>query len=399
MQSDRRQFLKNSLGVSAAVSAAPMIVPRRAWGANDKPAYALIAAGGRGRYLNKVFKKLGAQCVAVCDVYEPYVEMALEDSPDARTYVDYKELLEKEKSADFVILAGPDHHHCPMLLASLAAGKDVYAEKPLSRTLEESQKMIQAVKESQKVVQIGMQRRSAPVIRSAKRLIDDGVLGKLAMVKPMWNWNVSGPIDNSPLPGKLDWQRFLGDAPQRELEPMRFRRWRYFWDYAGGNMTDQGTHLMDVVLWFTNSGPPVSAICNGQVNKMKGAEHPEVFCAVFEFPSFLVTWTLNYCNSYENGWSITFMGDEGTMILDEDGYRVYQEPWALPKNREPIFYAKVAVPIEAHVQNFLDCIKTREQPTCDVESAAKAVAGPHLANIAFQQGRKATLAPDMVTVS
>jgi predicted dehydrogenase len=286
-----------------------------------------------------------------------------------------------------------------MLLASLAAGKDVYAEKPLSRTLEESQKMIQAVKESKKVVQIGMQRRSAPVIRSAKRLIDDGVLGKLAMVKPMWNWNVSGPIDNSPLPGKLDWQRFLGDAPQRELEPMRFRRWRYFWDYAGGNMTDQGTHLMDVVLWFTNSGPPVSAICNGQVNKMKGAEHPEVFCAVFEFPSFLVTWTLNYCNSYENGWSITFMGDEGTMILDEDGYRVYQEPWALPKNREPIFYAKVAVPIEAHVQNFLDCIKTREQPTCDVESAAKAVAGPHLANIAFQQGRKATLAADMVTVS
>jgi predicted dehydrogenase len=399
MQSDRRQFLRNSLGVSAAVSAAPMIVPRRAWGANDKPAYALIAAGGRGRYLNKVFKKLGAQCVAVCDVYEPYVEMALEDSPDARTYVDYKELLEKEKSADFVILAGPDHHHCPMLLASLAAGKDVYAEKPLSRTLEESQKMIQAVKESKKVVQIGMQRRSAPVIRSAKRLIDDGVLGKIAMVKPMWNWNVSGPIDNSPLPGKLDWRRFLGDAPQRELEPMRFRRWRYFWDYAGGNMTDQGTHLMDVVQWFTNSGPPVSAICNGQVNKMKGAEHPEVFCAVFEFPSFLVTWTLNYCNSYENGWSITFMGDEGTMILDEDGYRIYQEPWALPKNREPIFYAKVAVPIEAHVQNFLDCIKTREQPTCDVGSAAKAVAGPHLANIAFQKGRKATLAADMVTVS
>ena len=97
----------------------------------------------------------------------------------------------------------------------------------------------------------------------------------ISLVKPMWNWNIAKPLDNSPLPGKLDWQRFLGSAPVRELEPMRFRSWRYFWDYAGGNMTDQGTHLMDVVQWFTNSGPPLSAIAHGQVVKMTGSEHPE----------------------------------------------------------------------------------------------------------------------------
>lgn len=395
MQFDRRQFLTTSLSASAA----PMFVPRRVWGANDKLSYALIAAGGRGRYVNREFQKLGAQCVAICDVYEPYIEKALEDSPDATTYIDYQELLDKEKSIDFTILAGPDHHHCPMLLASLAAGKDAYAEKPLSKSLAESQTMIQAVKKSDRIVQIGMQRRSAPVIRSAKRLVDDGVLGKLSMVKAVWNWNIARQLDNSRLPGKLDWKRFLGSAPARDLEPMRFRSWRYFWDYAGGNMTDQGTHLMDVVQWFTNSAPPVSAMCNGQVRKMIGAEHPEVFSTIFEFPDFMATWTLNYCNSYDNGWSITFMGDKGTLVLDDGGYSVYQEPWAVPKNRTPIYFAKVSVPLDAHVQNFLDCVKSRQQPNCSVETAAQAVAGPHLANVSLKTGRKVKLASDLVTVS
>ena len=100
---------------------------------------------------------------------------------------------------------------------------------------------------------------------------------------------------------------------------MRFRNWRYFWDYSGGNMTDQGTHLMDVVQWFTNSGTPLSAICYGQVAKMIGSEAPDVFCAVFEYPEFMATWTLNYCNSYDNDWSIQFQGDKGTMIIDQRG--------------------------------------------------------------------------------
>jgi predicted dehydrogenase len=379
---------------AAALVAAPVFIPAEVRGANDRVNYAVIATGGRGRYLNRVFQKLGAHCVAVCDVYEPHLELALKDSPQARTYEDYRSLLDQEKGIDFAILAGPDHHHCPMLLATLAAGKDIYTEKPLSKSLEESAQMVQAVRETKQIVQIGMQRRSADVIRSAKKLVDDGVLGKISMVKPMWNWNIAGPLDNSPLPGKLDWSRFLGPAPQRELEPMRFRKWRYFWDYAGGNMTDQGTHLMDVVQWFTNSGPPESAICYGQVNKMAGSEHPEVFCAVFEYPGFMVTWTLNYCNSYENNWSITFQGDKATLILDEDGYRIYEEPWKDPSNREPVYLVRRPVPLESHAQNFLDCIKSRQEPTCPVEVGASAVAGPHLANIAFLKGRQARLSRD-----
>ncbi|MEN6602495.1 MAG: Gfo/Idh/MocA family oxidoreductase [Bryobacteraceae bacterium] len=390
MKSDRRAFLQQSL------AAAPLFVPRKVWGANDKPAYGVIATGGRGRYLNVEFLKAGAECAALCDVYEPNLEKAKADAPNAKTYADYHELLE-QKGLDFVVLAGPDHHHCPMLLASLKAGKDVYAEKPLSKTLAESKTMIDAVRESKKVVQIGMQRRSAPALYEAKKIIDEGVLGRVTQVKPQWHWNTARPLNNSPLPGKLDWKRFLGSAPNRELEPMRFRYWRYFWDYAGGNMTDQGTHLMDVVLWFMNAQPPQSAIMQGYVAKATGSEHPEVFCSVFEMKDFMVTWELNYCSAYENDWSITFLGDEATLVLDGRGYRIYKEPW--PKNKVPFVEKEAPVPLQAHITNFLECIKTRQDPNCTVEIAARAVSGPHLANLSFRKGRKAMLAPDLVEVT
>lgn len=379
MKQDRRTFL------TGALSAAPLLIPRGAWGANDRLSYGLIGAGGRGRYLNKNFQKLGAQCVAVCDVYEPNLEAGLKDSQGAKGYMDYKELL-AQPGMDAVVIATPDHQHCPNLLAALDARKDVYLEKPMSHSLEESAQMVAAVRKTRQIVQVGMQRRSAEPILKGKELVDGGALGKVTLVKPQWNWNIAKELDNSPLPGKLDWKRFLGPAKDRELQPMRFRRWRYFWDYSGGNMTDQGTHLMDVVQWFTNSKPPKSAICYGQVEKMVGAETPDVFCAVFEYPDFMATWTLNYCNSFENGWSIQFQGDQGTMIIDEAGFRVWKEPWK--DNREPIHKLDAAVPIESHIQNFLDCVKSRKEPNAPVEVGANAVAGPHLANLAFHQGKQ-----------
>jgi predicted dehydrogenase len=370
------------------LTAAPLFVPRSAFGANDRVTYGVIATGGRGRYVAQKFAKVGAQCVALCDVYDENLNLARKDFPEAKTYVEYRDLLQ-QPGIDCVVIASPDHQHYPMLKASIEAKKDVYLEKPLSHSLEESQKMIETVRRSDRIVQVGMQRRSADIIQRAKALIQDGVLGQISMVKPQWNWNIAKPLDNSPLPGKLDWDRFMGPAPKRALEPMRFRKWRYFWDYAGGNMTDQGTHLMDVVQWFTKSGPPQAAIMSGKVVKMKGAEHADVFCAVFEFPEFLVTWTLNYDNAYQDGWSITFMGDKGTMILDDAGFSIYQEPWK--KNVEPYIVAKAPVPVEPHIENFLDCMKTRQQPNCPVEIAAQAVAGPHLANLAFKAGKRVAL--------
>jgi predicted dehydrogenase len=377
MPQDRRQFL------ASALTAAPLFVPRSAWGANDRFAYGLIGSGGRGRYLQGNFQKLGAECVAIAEVYEPNLQNARKTTPDAKPYVDYHDLL-AQPGVDAVVVATPDHQHAPCLFAALDAKK-------------ESQRMIQAVRKTDRIVQVGMQRRSAPAVIEAKRVFDSGILGKVTMAKPMWNWNVSRPLNNSPLPGKLDWQRFLGKAKARDLEPMRFRSWRYFWDYSGGNMTDQGTHLMDVVQWFSGAGFARSAVCFGQAAKNTGSEVPDVFTAVFEYPGLMATWTLNYCNSYDNDWSVMFQGDQGTMLLNTAGYKIWKEPWL--KNPAPVQEMAAPIPIEPHIQNFLDCVKSRQQPNAPVEVGASAVSAPHLANVAFHGDRRAHLSADGSQVS
>jgi predicted dehydrogenase len=386
-------------------AAAPLLASSGMLAANDQPTYGLIATGSRGRGLHGAFQKLGARCLALCDVYEPHLERARQMTPgNVKTYADYHALLDL-KDLDFVVIASPDHHHRPMLEAALAAGKDVYLEKPLSMSLEESQAMIRAVRKTNRVVQIGMQRRSMGFIRQAKKVIDDGRLGPIVMVQAAWNWRFDMPLSNAPLEGKLDWERFLGAAPRRALEPRRFRWWRGFWDYSGGNITDQGTHLMDVVQWMTGSGAPVSATCQGQVVRAPGAEVPNVFSAVYEYPNFLATWTLNYRTTHNFDWSITFLGEEATMFMDRRGYKIYRsgpltpEPWLWKGAPEVIEEVPDADRPEAHQQNFLECIRSRREPNCPIEVAAAAVAGPHMANLALRQGRKVRLGQDGLAVS
>src|SRR5260370_11080338 len=219
MDQDRRKFL------TTALAAAPLFVPRSAWGANDRVAYALIGSGGRCRYLNRNLQMLGGECVAIGEVYEPNLQAGLKDSPNGKSYIEYRELL-AQPGLDAVVIASPDHQHAPMLFASLDAKKDVYLEKPMSHSLEESQRIIQAVRKSKQIVQVGMQRLSAPSVIKAKETVDSGILGKITMVKPMWNWNVSHELNNTPLPGNLDWKPFLGPAHDRALTPTTFRSWR-----------------------------------------------------------------------------------------------------------------------------------------------------------------------------
>jgi predicted dehydrogenase len=242
-----------------------------------------------------------------------------------------------------------------------------------------------------------MQRRSIDKIQNAKKMVDDGMLGQITLVKAQWHWNVGRPLDNSPLPSKIDWDRFQGDAPKHPFEPMRVRYWRYFKAYAGGNMTDQGTHLMDVVQWFTNNAPPQAAVAHGYVAKYIPAEHPDVFSSVFEYPKMMATWTLDYGTSYEDGWSITLLGDKATMILREEGFRVVptgprgSETFWRPDTKPLVEEKAQMTAVEAHVQNFFECIKSRREPNATVEIAAAAVAGPHLANVAMFGKKRAEL--------
>ncbi len=386
------RFSRRRRDLLVGAAAAPMFLAASAQGANDRITFGLIGSGGRGRGVARAFIELGAQCAAVCDVYKPNLAKGIEIAGEAATgYSDFRRLLERN-DLDAVLIATPDHWHVPMMLAAVQAGKDVYCEKPMSHSISEGVRAIRGVRATGRIVQIGMQRRSTAWIIEAKKLVDDGTIGKVFMAKAQWNWVRSAPLNNTVLEGELDWKRFLGRATARPLEPQRFRSWRYFWDYSGGNMTDQGTHLMDVIQWLSSSGTPRSAVCQGMVFEMSGSEVPDAFAAAFEYQGMLATWTLNYNNDYENGWTIRLEGNNGTLVLNGEGYKVFAEPWK--DNLEPIIEVADLMPTIPHVRNFLECIKSREEPNAPVEVGHSAVCGPHLANIAFHTRRAACLNPE-----
>jgi predicted dehydrogenase len=283
----------------------------------------------------------------------------------------------------------------------MAAGKDTYCEKPMCWSIPQGDEMVKAVRKTDRIVQVGMQRRSSPAIREIKKLFEDGTLGNIHLVQAEWYWN-AGIDPNIQAPGKLDWERFCGPAGKQAYEPLKFRSWRYYWPFSGGNETDQGTHLMDVVQWMMDADQPISALQYGTVYVNKPTETPDVFCCTFEYPKFMATWTLNYTTAkWRNGWAITFHGTKASLFLTESGYRVFNQVngWenGLPKPLKQDMRGGLTH-TEPHIQNFLECIKTRKQPNATVEIGFKAVRPLHLANAALKHGTKATLAEDGVTI-
>ena len=397
-QIKRRQFIARASGIGFGFLSARSVsqVP----GANDRIRMGIIGAGGRGRSLMNSFKKVPkVEFVAVCDVYEPNQNLGLKlASEGAKATYDYRELL-NNKDIDAILNATPDHWHSQILIEAVQAGKDVYTEKPFSLTIEQGVKMVRAVRSTKQIVQVGMRRRSSEAVRGAKKLVDDGVLGEVVLARAQWSWNQK-PMPQTPtLQGNLDWERFQGPAKRhRPLDPVRFLYWRNFWDYSGGHMTDQGTHLMDVIQWFCNGGnPPRAALSHGANYVHIGAEVPDTSSAIFEYPSFLATWTLTYGNSYEDGWKIVIQGKKATLVIDDDGYRVYAEPWRRPDiPPRAIHEYKGGIPTDPHVQNFLECMRTRQEPNAPVEVGHKAVTAPHLANLAFHQKKRIALSNEAV---
>jgi predicted dehydrogenase len=402
--SGRRRFIA---GAGASLAGAGLLSAKsygRVLGANDRIQLGIIGAGGRGRGVMGSFNKFPQDCefIHVCDVYEPNVSAALKLArPGAKSTIDYRELL-ADKDVVAIYNATPDHWHANVLLDAVAAGKDAYSEKPFSYSIEQGAKMVKGVRATKQIVQVGMQRRSAESVRAAKKLVDEGVLGEVVMARAQWFWNRKPMPQKLSLAGKLDWERFQGPAKKHyPLDERRFFHWRNFSDYNGGHLTDQGTHLMDVIQWFCNNGkPPSSAVCQGMITVHKGADVPDTFTAVYEYPTFLATWTLCYGNSYEDSWKIFIQGKKATMVLDDDGYRVYPEPWGRP-NIPPatIYDYKGGIPTEPHVKNFLDCVRSRREPNAPVEVGHNAVTGPHLGNLALRQQKRVTLSGDGTTAS
>jgi predicted dehydrogenase len=402
----RRRFMGRTAAVGLGVLAHPTF-SAKVFGANERIVLGIIGAGGMGRGHMENFKNLGAEWGAVCDVYDVNLDVGLEIAgPQAKGYLDYRALLDR-KDIDAVLIATPEHWHHNHLVDAVQAGKDAYCEKPMSHSIEEGSAMVAQVRKTDRIVQIGMQRRSSPAIQECKQLVDQGRIGQINLVRAEWNWAMEMRT-RSVLRDKLDWDRFLGPARKQPFDAVRYRHWRYFWDFSGGNMTDQGTHLMDVVQWFTDNSQPQAAYCYGEVYKLQPSETPDTFCTVFEYPHFICTWTLCYSSSFQSGWGLVFLGQKGTLEITEQGYRVYDEPWTgggtAYERWNPPHPVIERLPggltsTPPHIRNFLDCVKRRQQPNATVEIGHQAVRTLHLANIAGRKKARAVLAEDGATVT
>jgi predicted dehydrogenase len=357
---ERRTFL--AAGAASAVS-----------GASGGIRAGVIGAGGRGRYHIAQFKEVGAEVAAVCDVYEPNLEAGLKAaSTGAKSFDNYKRLLD-DKSIEAVLIATPDHWHAQMTIDAVHAGKDVYVEKPMAHTIEDGFRIIDAVRATKRVVQVGMQRRSNELFQEAKQIVDSGELGEVRLVNSWW-LNHQKSLRAGPLRGKLDWNQWLGPAPKRELDPARFLNWYYFWDYSGGLMVGQLAHIADAINWFMNSKYPLAVTCTGGMTNLPGAEVPATTCTAIEYPeNYLAVFTLGYKAMVYNGFNDQlkqFHGSKARLDVGRESYALYPqsnavEMTASKQSKKPGSFEPST---RAHIRNFLECIRSRKDPNAPVEA-------------------------------
>ena len=346
---------------------------QRILGANDRPNIGLIGSGGRGRFLAGEFKEIGFQIPAVCDVYQQNLEAGLKAaSTGAKGASNYKSLLD-DKTLDAVVIATPDHWHATMLIDAVHAGKDVYVEKPLCHTIEEGYRIVDAVKQTRRIVQVGTQRRSSPLFQEAKAVIDSGVLGDVRLVTSWW-MNHQATLNPAALVGPLDWQAWLGKSPQRPVDATRFFNWYYFYDYSGGLIVGQAAHIFDAIQWFMNSKTPLAVTAVGGQLNLKGSEIPDTATIVLEFAeNYLANFTLGYKAMHyhpSQDQLKQFHGNKARLDVSRDAWALYPESLTpdLKASRQHSDPGNFARATRDHIRNFLDCIQSRKQPNAPVEN-------------------------------
>jgi predicted dehydrogenase len=357
---NRRAFISTAASVAAVL------------GANGKQRGGIIGSGGRGQFLTANFKEVGAEMAAVCDVYEPNLQAGLKAAASgAKPYDNYKRLLEN-KDLDFVVVATPDHWHAQMVIDAVEAGKDVYVEKPLAHTIEEGERIVAAVRRTNRVVQVGMQRRSFPIFQEAKRIQDSGAVGDVHLVNAWWLNNQKGLSDRQ-LQGKLDWNQWLGTRSKRPVDPKLFFNWYYFWEFSGGLMIGQAAHVIDAIHWFMNSTRPIAVTCTGGKVNLPGAEIPETTCMCIEYPeNYMAVFTVGYkAMRYNpaNDQVKQFHGSKARFDVSREGFALYPETSAVEmkasvERHEPGTFNSAT---RDHIRNFLDCVQTRKDPNATVE--------------------------------
>jgi predicted dehydrogenase len=361
-------------------------------GANDRIRVGVIGTGGRARGLMTLLKRLpGNEIVAICDVYEPRVLQAAEIATTATTKVaDYRRILD-DRQIDAVVIGTPDHWHKTITLDAVAAGKDVYVEKPVSHTIEEGAEMVKVIEGSKQIVQTGTQQRSWDHWVLGKQIIDSGRLGQITFVQTYWYQHATAGNYPPVTMDKLDWKRWLGPAHDQPFRPERFYQWRHFWDFGGGQLTDLMTHWIDVVHWYMDVEAPLSAAANGHNYNLKVWEAPDTVSATIEFPkNFMAVYLGTYVSKVDDG-GLEFRGERGTLKIDRARLAFYRDDAAYAPGTltpEPDIYVRSSGDgTLTHMQNWLDCIRSRKQPNSHIRVGHQAARTSHLANMALRSGK------------
>jgi predicted dehydrogenase len=412
---DRRDFLKQGVQAGAAASLglpAWALTPRRV-AANDKVVIALMGAGGRGNFLLDLFaSRPDVEIAWVCDVNtkkfaNPVKTVERYKNKTPRTEQDFRRMLE-DKSVDAVVNATPAHWHALSTVWACQAGKDMYVEKPASHNVWEGRKMVEAVRKYNRVVQVGLQNRNCGHGWSARDYLKSGALGDVHLVRVnnMLSRKRVEQGPNQPVPAGLNWDMYLGPAPMRSFDPMYFNF--MFWDLDGGNLTDDGIHQLDLARYALDLGYPKAVHHTGGNFHFKDAgQTPDTILATYEYENLSVIFESVWWGKYMkktpeeirngtpemfpdwypfNATKIEIYGSEGFMLLGRQGggWQAFDAKGRLVK-KDKMTHLETQ---KAHVADFLNCVRTRQQPKGDVAEAHITTTLCHLGNISYRVGNR-----------
>jgi predicted dehydrogenase len=385
----RRELLRGA-GALTALSYS------RVLGANGKIQLGVIGCGERGRHDMSQFQmNSSVDVTAVCDIYGVQIDKARQKAANARSFTDHRKLLDM-KEVDAVLIATPDHWHAAIAIDALNSGRDVYVEKPLTRTIQEGPPIVKAARVNERICQVGMQQRSGiHYLRAKAEYFDTGRLGKITLARTWWHGNSyhlrKAPESLQQKPSNLDWARYLGPLKWRDYDPQQYWNFRAYLDFGGGQVTDLFTHWIDVVHMFMGQEIPKSAVAAGGVYHYKdGRTAPDTINVLLEYPAeFTATFEATLAPGIQ-GAAVEMCGTEGRLYIDREHYEFH-----------PAGRGKKPVIVEAeehdmtldHVNNFLDCVRTRKLPTGDVLIGHRSAQASHLGNIAYVEKRRIDFDP------
>lgn len=362
-------------------------------GSNSRVRMGVIGLRGIGNLHLTHLLELSRQAdvVALSDVHAGILAERKSSVPRARAHADFRELLDRS-DVDAVVVATPDHWHALISIYACESGKDVYVEKPTSRTIAEGRWMVECAAQTNRLIQAGTQQRSSEVYRGARDAIRSGKIGTVSHVRA-WNYSndspdgMGHPADAS-APRELDWNLWLGPARRAAFNPNRFGRWRMFWDYGGGQMTDWGTHHFDIVHWAMDVDAPLEVAASGGTFAVDdNRETPDTILAQYKYPGFLLTYESRHGNAaqlYGRGYGIAFHGSTATLLVDRRGFEIIPEPGGSAEAFS--MTGKPETHLE-HMSNFIEAVRTRRLVVSDIESGHRASSATMLGNIAFLTGR------------